>query len=153
MTQPNDEYNIRVRGTAVIIRDDKVLLIKYPDNYDYPGGSHDMGETVRETVAREVLEEAGAEVDVGDLLLVVDSPPFKPDHTFGPAHNLSLFFECQLKPGSEPKLPTIPDENQIGIEWIPLSQLREKRVFPPIADQLKQALSGPRPMFHEETGD
>ena len=68
------EYSIRVGAKAVIVRDDMILLVKYDDengpHYNCPGGGHQSGETVRETLAREVLEETAAEVVVGDLLLV-----------------------------------------------------------------------------------
>lgn len=41
--------------------------------WSVPGGRQRLGETVRETAAREVLEETGCDVAVGDLLDVVDS--------------------------------------------------------------------------------
>ncbi len=149
------ERTIRVGAKAVIIRDGMVLLVKYDDengpHYKYPGGGHQRGESVRETVAREVLEETDAEVDVGDLLLVYESAPFKHDYKFGPVHHLILFFECSLKPGSEPGLPERPDPNEVAVEWITYSELRDTRVFPSIVDQLEKALAGPRPVFYEET--
>ena len=148
------EYSIRVGGKAVIIRDDKVLLVKYDDengpHYNCLGGGHLSGETIRETVAREVLEETAAEVEVGDLLLVLESLPFKPDPSFGPVHHLLLFFECTLKPGSEPRFPDTPDPNQTEVEWIPYSELANTRVFPDIARELETALTGARPVYIKE---
>jgi len=148
------EYSIRVGAKAVIVRDDMILLVKYDDengpHYNCPGGGHQSGETVRETLAREVLEETAAEVEVGDLLLVLESPPFKPDPSFGRVHHLLLFFECTLKPGSEPRFPDTPDPYQTAVEWIPYSELAETRVFPDIARELETALTRARPVFIEE---
>ena len=148
------EYSIRVGAKAVIVRDGMMLLVKYDDengpHYNCPGGGHQSGETVRETLAREVLEETTAEVEVGDLLLVIENPPFKPDPSFGPVHHLLLFFECTLKPDSEPRFPDSPDPNQTEVEWIPYSELANTRVFPDIARELETALTGARPVFIEE---
>ena len=150
------EHSIRVGVKAVIIRNGMVLLVKYDDengpHYNYPGGGHQSGESVRETVAREVLEETCAEVDVGDLLLVFEIAPFKTGYKYGPVHHLNLFFECSLKPGSEPGFPERPDPNEVAVEWIPYSELGETRVNPGIAAELGIALAGARPILYEETG-
>ena len=88
-------------------------------------------------------------VEVGELLVVLESPPFKPDHTFGPVHHLLLFFECTLKPRSEPRFPDTPDPSQTDVEWIPYSELANTWVFPDIARELETALTGSRPVFIE----
>ena len=137
----------------MIIRDDMILLVKYDDengpHYNCPGGGHQSGETIRQTVAREVLEETAAAVEVGELLMVLESPPFKPDHTFLPVHHLLLFFECTLKPDSEPRFPDTPDPNHTDVEWIPYSELANTWVFPDIARELETVLTGARPVFIE----
>ncbi len=63
---------------AVVVKDARVLLVrraKAPSagHWSLPGGRQRLGETVRETAAREVREEAGVEVEVTALLDVVDS--------------------------------------------------------------------------------
>jgi len=63
---------------VVVLRDDKVALIrraKPPRKglWSLPGGRQRLGETVRETAAREVREECGLEVEITALLDVVDS--------------------------------------------------------------------------------
>ena len=137
----------------MIIRDDMTLLVKYDDengpHYNCSGGGHQSGETIRQTVAREVLEETAAVVEVGELLMVLESPPLKPDHTFLPVHHLLLFFECTVKPGSEPRFPATPDPNHTDVEWIPYSELANTWVFPDIARELETALTGARPVFIE----
>ena len=67
-----------VIGVGVIVfRDEDVLLIRRgkPPNkgsLSLPGGGQDLGETVREAAAREVMEETGLEVEVTHLVDVVD---------------------------------------------------------------------------------
>ena len=63
---------------AVIVCDGEVLLVRraHPPlegEWSIPGGGLELGEKLREGVAREVLEETGLDVQVGPLIDVVDS--------------------------------------------------------------------------------
>ncbi|MDG4758254.1 NUDIX hydrolase [Micromonospora sp. WMMD710] len=57
--------------------DGNVLLVKptYRDHWAFPGGYVDDGEYPHEACAREVREELGVVVPVGDLLIVDWAPP------------------------------------------------------------------------------
>jgi 8-oxo-dGTP diphosphatase len=62
---------------AIIIERDRVVLVKraHPPlagAWSIPGGVLEMGETIRQAVAREALEETGMTVEVGELLGVYD---------------------------------------------------------------------------------
>ena len=66
-------YDPKVAATAVITRNNKVLLVKRGNEPGYglwslPGGYVDRGEIVEEAAAREVLEETGLNVDITKLL-------------------------------------------------------------------------------------
>jgi 8-oxo-dGTP pyrophosphatase MutT (NUDIX family) len=56
-----DDCLYRVAARALVIQDDKVLLIKEAEGdwWALPGGGIDHGETIETTVAREVKEELG----------------------------------------------------------------------------------------------
>ncbi|MHA4948004.1 NUDIX domain-containing protein [Micromonospora sp. SD19] len=58
-------------------QDDNVLLVKptYRDYWAFPGGYVDEGEYPHDACAREVREELGVAVEVGDLLVVDWAPP------------------------------------------------------------------------------
>jgi len=63
---------------GVIIKDDSILLVKrgQPPSkgcWGVPGGCLELGEGLKEGVAREVLEECGIEVEVGDLFDVFET--------------------------------------------------------------------------------
>ena len=63
----SDDFKVVARPSArgIIVRDGKVLLIrseKY-DYYKFPGGGINPGETEREALAREILEESGYRID------------------------------------------------------------------------------------------
>ena len=62
---------------AVIVEGDTVLLIRrryepLAGQWSLPGGAVEVGETLEECVAREMLEETGLEVEVGPVVEVFD---------------------------------------------------------------------------------
>ena len=67
-----------IAAVGAIIRDgDRTALVrraKEPskDLWTFPGGAIELGETAREAAQREVLEETGLEVEVGEVAAVVD---------------------------------------------------------------------------------
>ena len=63
---------------VVVWKDDQVLLIqrgKEPrrGEWSIPGGSHEVGETVREAAVREVMEETGVTIRLGPIIDVIDT--------------------------------------------------------------------------------
>ena len=58
-TVPIDDLNIRVGVYAVIIEDNKILLTRQWDGYSLIGGGVEKGETIEESIVREVKEETG----------------------------------------------------------------------------------------------
>lgn len=62
---------------AIIIEQDRVLLVKrghapLAGEWSIPGGVLEVGETMCQAAAREVMEETGLTVEVGELLGVYD---------------------------------------------------------------------------------
>ena len=63
---------------AVILRDGEVLIVRRANpllqgEWSIPGGALELGEKLRDGVAREVREETGLNVEVGPVLDVFDS--------------------------------------------------------------------------------
>lgn len=70
--------NSMVPAVTAVVQDDedRVLLIHRTDNdrWALPGGGTELGETVAETVVREVREETGIDVDVLGLVGIYSDP-------------------------------------------------------------------------------
>lgn len=78
--------SIVVAVTAVIQNDaGQLLLIRRTDNdlYAIPGGGVELGETLTQTVQREVLEETGINVQVTGLVGVYSDPEHVIEFTDG----------------------------------------------------------------------
>jgi 8-oxo-dGTP diphosphatase len=63
---------------AVVLDGDKVLLVRRGQEpsrgkWSIPGGVMELGETIRETACREVMEECGVEIEPGDVIEVRDA--------------------------------------------------------------------------------
>ncbi len=133
---------VRIRCTSLIIEHNSVLLVQYDHNgihYNLPGGGLEPGETIIEGVAREVLEETTAKVDVGPLAFIYEFAPHKQSGDYGlnEQHALHLIFECKIKNNSMPRLPDFPDPHQSAVKWIPLEELDSILLIPNINQQIK----------------
>ena len=63
-------------GALIVNKQGKILLTKshkWFDKYTLPGGHVEVGETMKEAVAREVKEEVGLDVEVAEMLLMQEA--------------------------------------------------------------------------------
>jgi ADP-ribose pyrophosphatase YjhB (NUDIX family) len=90
---------IDVRG--VVFDDHRILLVQERSDgrWTLPGGWADPGESARESVVREVREEAGVDTRAEKLLAMFDREkhPHNPPFLF---HTYKLFIRCALLGGS-----------------------------------------------------
>lgn len=101
---------------AVIRRDGALLLIKRGrgvavGKWSIPGGRVEFGETLTAAVQREVLEETGLQVDVGELVGWVER--------FGPEYHFVIAdFQATIRGGS-----LRPGDDASDAAWVPLAAL------------------------------
>lgn len=130
--------HIRTAARALIILNDKVLAIKMRDRtgvfYILPGGGQRHGETLRDGLVRECLEEIGTEVEVGELLYVREY--IGKNHEFRNSHHafhqVENVFRCTLPDPDGIGPGTELDKKQVGVEWIPLNDLQNRRFLPEV---------------------
>lgn len=120
---------------AVIRRNDAILLArrqpgqKLAGYWEFPGGKVEEGETLPACLQREMVEELGVEVQIGEVVATSDYV-----YAHGAIHLVAL--ETSILSGE--LRPTVHDQ----VAWVPLAQLLQYRLAPadiPIAEALVNA--------------
>lgn len=131
----------RASGRAVVIKDDKILLTKFKNGqyYNFPGGGVEEGETLSECAKREVMEESGMIVSVGEMLFTLEVETKRYGISGDP--HISIFFNCTVDDNTSPNIPShpdrSPDDNSLAVtEWVPINQLKEINFLPYIPDNI-----------------
>jgi 8-oxo-dGTP diphosphatase len=123
---PVETRKTRIRVAALIIRDGRVLLAKHEKGgkqyWLLPGGGVEYGESVEEALKRELQEEAGLDIQPGELLWVVDSIP--DDHH---RHVINLILSADAQSNV---LNPHPDAVLRDVQWIDIGLFPDLEIFP-----------------------
>ncbi len=97
--------NSVVPSVVAVVEDDdgRILMIHKTDNdlWALPGGGHDIGEFIRETVVREVREETGFEVEVTNIVGTYTNPNHVMAYDDGEVRQqFSIAFSAELVGGA-----------------------------------------------------
>ena len=116
-------------ATGLSVRSDGAVLLvasRYPNVpqalWNLPGGRQEPGELLVQTVAREVFEETGLRVRVGELAYVSESYDRNDD-----VHFVNATFCIAIEQADAAHEPRVPGEGAgdhvVEVAWIPASQL------------------------------
>lgn len=129
---------MKVRPSALIWRQfdgqTQVLLMRYSyggqDVFALPGGNPDRGEILTQTVIREIREELGVSVDLGEMILAGEMLLSERNDDV-----LHVVFATRNLKG-EPTLN--PDETTaLNLVWIPVADLDKLNLYPNIGAKLQ----------------
>jgi 8-oxo-dGTP diphosphatase len=122
---------------AVVVQGGRALIVRratepLKGQWSIPGGMLELGEKLREGLAREVLEETALEVEVGDVLDVVDSifPDAEGRTQF---HYVLIDYRCKVRGGtatagsdvSEVRWVTSEELDGLGMKEVMMGVIRK----------------------------
>ena len=125
---------------AVVIRADKVLLIRrgrepLKGRWSLPGGALEIGETLAEGVAREVLEETGLRVRPVELVTTLDRI-YRDEGGRVRFHYVLLDWLCVEEHEAQAEIRCGDDAS--AVIWAPLSGLEEYGLEPVTLQVIKR---------------
>ncbi|MEV6957369.1 NUDIX domain-containing protein [Streptomyces sp. NPDC051183] len=136
--------NSVVPSVTAVVRDDQgdVLLIHRTDNglWALPGGGHDAGESIAQTVAREVQEETGILVVVDGIVGLYTDPRHVIAYDDGEVRQqFSICFRARPVGGS---LRTSSESKEV--RWVPPADLDDLDIHPSMRLRITHGLDDAR---------
>lgn len=119
----------RLAVRAIILRDDRLLLVNAWKGRTHlwcaPGGGVELHQSLTEALAREVREETGLEIAVGQPCLVNE---FHDPH--GTFHQVDIYFRCRIT-GGAPDGAWVDPEGVVSHRlWVTRAEMGTLRVKP-----------------------
>lgn len=115
---------------AVVVHDGALLMVRRAREpakglWSVPGGRVEKGEYLNAAVAREVAEETGLDIEVGDLLGILE--------VVGEPHYVILDFVATVVARSEP----VPGDDVSEARWIPLDEVAALECTPRFCETMR----------------
>ncbi|MEU0780959.1 NUDIX domain-containing protein [Streptomyces sp. NPDC006173] len=136
--------NSVVPSVTAIVRDDdgRLLIIHKTDNdlWALPGGGHDIGESIGDTVVREVVEETGITVQIDSIVGLYTNPEHVLAYDDGEVRQqFSICFRAHPTGGS---LRTSSESKEV--RWVDPADLDDLNIHPSMRLRIQHGLDDSR---------
>ncbi|MEV2247449.1 NUDIX domain-containing protein [Streptomyces sp. NPDC049970] len=138
------EANSVVPSVTAVVRDDegRILIIHKTDNdlWALPGGGHDIGESIGDTVVREVVEETGITVQVDSIVGLYTDPEHVLAYDDGEVRQqFSICFRAHPTSGA---LRTSSESKEV--RWVAPADLDKLNIHPSMRLRIQHGLDDSR---------
>jgi ADP-ribose pyrophosphatase YjhB (NUDIX family) len=132
---PVEKFIFRPSVYGVVIDNKKVVLLKNKSNgkFWFPGGGIELGERIEDALKREILEETGLNIKVGEMIFFKENFfYYQPlDEAY---HAFLFFFIC--KPNNK-KIGKSTDFESKNPQWIKIMDVKEEQISDLASDLYK----------------
>ncbi|MCX4771151.1 MULTISPECIES: NUDIX hydrolase [unclassified Streptomyces] len=136
--------NSVVPSVTAVVRDDdgRILIIHKTDNdlWALPGGGHDIGESIGDTVVREVVEETGITVQIDSIVGLYTNPEHVLAYDDGEVRQqFSICFRAHPTGGT---LRTSSESKEV--RWVAPADLDKLNIHPSMRLRIQHGLDDSR---------
>ncbi|MFJ3188562.1 NUDIX hydrolase [Streptomyces halstedii] len=136
--------NSVVPSVTAVVRDDdgRILVIHKTDNdlWALPGGGHDIGESIGDTVVREVVEETGITVQIDSIVGLYTNPEHVLAYDDGEVRQqFSICFRAHPTGGT---LRTSSESKEV--RWVAPADLDKLNIHPSMRLRIQHGLDDSR---------
>ena len=115
---------------AVVLRNEEILMIQRGQEpgqglWSIPGGRVEHGEYLVDALKREVKEETGLDVEVGEMLGILE--------VIGDPHYVILDFVARVVGAGDP----VVGGDAAAVSWVPLDEVEQLECTPRFVETLK----------------
>lgn len=123
---PSNKIVFRPSSYGIILNGDQILLtdVKSTGKYTLPGGAMEPGETRQQALKREIFEETGIDVEIGEFISC-EEINFYYDPTEEAFQIFAFIFLCQPKTFELTSENNVADDESNKPEWVKISKLDE----------------------------
>lgn len=127
-----DDGILNVRAGAIIMKDGKILMVGNDRDYLYSvGGRLKFGETAKDTVVREVLEETGVQMEIDRLGFVHENYFYgdAPSNLNKLIYEITFFFYMKVPDTFAPISESFTEDNsKEHLRWVSLDE--DMKMYP-----------------------
>ena len=121
------------KGRALVLKQSDEKSVQYAGRYHAPGGEVEPGESLHDALLREVREETGLKIKIGDLLTVDEWSA----HIRGQDYQcFGVFYVCTLDGPAEVK----HSEEHAGSAWVTAKEAAVMDILPPAKELIQLVL-------------
>ncbi|EKE10889.1 MAG: MutT/NUDIX family protein [uncultured bacterium] len=125
-----DKLSFRPSVYGLMIKDEKILLARQWDGYDFPGGAIEINEGIQDALVREIKEETGLDVKPGKII-TAENCFFKMPAKGNYVNSILLYYLCDVIGGELSDKNFSENEKSYASmpEWVNISDLDKIKLY------------------------